>query len=128
MIANDLTLNPGTWGGTAGDLVFKNIGYPTPTSSLRRVQATALSEPHSVLISHQRVLRSGTYYNRHLMRIDRTLIDPLKGAIKGSWWVTGEVPEGTTVHTTAVHKDMLGRLPSLFLTAGVTDAILAGEV
>lgn len=127
MIANDLTLNPGSYGGTAANLVFVLAGYPTPTSSLRRVQATALSEPNSLLISHQEVKRGELTVQRHLVRRDRTLIDPLLGAVKGSVWMTWEVPTGTTVFTSAVIKDMIGHLPSVYMTAGATDAILAGE-
>lgn len=127
MIANDLTLNPGSYGGTAASLVFVLGGYPTPTSSIRRVQATALSEPNSILISHQKVIRSGITYDRHLIRHDRSLIDPLKGTVKASTWQTWEVPQGTSVFTSAIIKDMIGRLTAVHMTAGVTDAILAGE-
>lgn len=127
MIANDLTLNPGSYGGTAANLVFVLAGYPTPTSSIRRVQATALTEPNSLLVSHQTVKRGAVTYQRHLLRRDRTLNDPLLGGVKGSVWLTMECPQGTTVFTAAVIKDMIGQLASTWMTATVTDAILAGE-
>lgn len=127
MIANDLTLNPGSYGGTAANLVFVLTGYPTPTSSLRRVQATALTEPNSLLISHQQAVRGSVTYDRHLVRRDRTLIDPLLGSVKGSAWLTIEAPRGTSVFTAAVMKDIIGQLASTWMTAGVTDSLLSGE-
>jgi len=45
MIAADLTLNPGSYGGVAANKVFVSGGQPTPTSVIRRVQATALTTP-----------------------------------------------------------------------------------
>lgn len=127
MIANDLTLNPGPYGGTAADLVFVLGGYPTSTSSLRRVTATALTEPNSLLISHQTVKRGDVTYNRHLVRRDRVLIDTLKGNVKGSAWLTLEAPNGVTVWTPAVLKDLVGHLVSTYMSSGVMDKILAGE-
>jgi len=127
MLANDLTLNPGSYGGVSANKIFNLAGYPTPTSSIRRVQATALTTPETVLISHQNVQRGGLTVDRHLVRHDVTLNDPLKGAVKASAWVTIEVPRGTTVFTNAVIKDMFGRLPSALLASGVMDAFLAGE-
>lgn len=127
MLANDLTLNPGSYGGTAADLVFVLGGYPTSTSSLRRVTATALTEPNSLLISHQTVKRGDITYNRHLVRRDRVLIDTLKGNVKGSAWLTLEAPNGVTVWTPAVLKDLVGHLVSTYMGSGVMDKILAGE-
>lgn len=127
MITNDLILNPGSWGGTSANLTYVLAGYPTSTSSIRRVQATALSEPNSLTVSHRSIVRGGLTINQHLLRHDRLLIDPLKGAVKGAVWISCEVPLGTTVFTQAVVKDMIGRLPSAFLQAGFTDAWLAGE-
>jgi hypothetical protein len=127
MIANDLTLNPGSYGGASANLVFVLAGYPTANSSIRRVQATALTEPNSLLISHQAVKRGDLTVNRHLLRHDRSLIDPILGLVKGSVWQTWETPLGTSVFTAAVIKDMIGRLSSCHMTSGVTDAILAGE-
>lgn len=127
MIANDLTLNPGSYGGTAANLVFVLAGYPTPTSSIRRVQATALTEPNALLISHQTVKRGEVTYNRHLIRRDRTLIDPILGAVKASVWQTWETPIGSSVVTAAVIKDMVGHLSATHMISGATDAILAGE-
>lgn len=128
MIANDLTLNPGSYGGTSANLVFVLGGYPTPQSSIRRVQATALTEPNSLLVSHQQVLRDGLTYNRRMVRRDRSLIDPLLGTKKGSVWLATDLPQGTSVFTAAVVKDMIGHLASFWMTAGVTDAFLAGEM
>lgn len=128
MIANDLTLNPGSYGGTAADLVFVLGGFPTSTSSLRRVTATALTEPNSLLVSHQTVKRGDITYSRHLIRRDRILIDTLKGNVKGSAWLTIEAPNGVTVWTPAVLKDIVGHLASTYMGSGVMDKILAGEI
>lgn len=127
MIANDLTLNPGSYGGTAANLVFVLGGYPTSTSSLRRVTATALTEPNQLLVSHQSVKRGTVTYDRHLIRRDRTLIDTLAGNVKGSAWITIEAPRGVAVWTPAVLKDMVGHLVSAYMGSGVMDQILAGE-
>lgn len=127
MIANDLILNPGAYGGTAANLTYVLAGYPTPTSSIRRVQATALTEPNSLLISHQQVQRGDLTVNRHLIRHDRTLIDPILGPVKASVWQTWEVPQGSSVFTASVVKDMIGRPVAAYMVAGATDAILAGE-
>jgi len=128
MIAADLTLNPGSYGGVAANKVFVSGGQPTPTSVIRRVQATALTTPETLLISHQMGVKRGELtYDRHLVRHDVTLNDTLLGAVKASVWLTIEVPRGTTVFTNSVMKDMIGRIPSCILQTGVTDAILAGE-
>lgn len=126
MIANDLTLNPGSYGGTAADLVFVLGGYPTPTSSVRRVSATALTEPNSLLISHQSVIRNSITYDRHLVRRDRVLIDTARN-IKGSAWLTIEAPRGVTAWTAENVKDLVGHLVSCYMISGVMDKILAGE-
>lgn len=128
MIANDLTLNPGAYGGISANKIFVSGGQPTPTSVIRRVQATALSAPESLLISHQFGQQRGSIvYDRHLVRHDLVLIDPLKGSVKGSTWTAIEVPRGTSVFTNSVMKDMNGRVIHCLLTAGVYDALLAGE-
>lgn len=128
MIANDLTLNAGSYGGTAADLVFVLNGYPTPTSSMRRVTATAMTEPNSLLISHQSVVRQGVTIDRHLLRRNRTLNTALKGAVSGSAWLTVEAPRGVSEFTPAVIKDLIGMLVSCYMTSGVLDKILASEV
>lgn len=127
MIANDLTLNPGSYGGTAGDLVFVLGGYPTPTSSLRRVSATAMTEPNSLTVSHQSVVRNAITYDRHLLRRDRILIDTARN-VKGSAWLTIEAPRGVTAWTNGIVKDLVGQLVSCYMTTGVMDKILASEV
>jgi hypothetical protein len=127
MITNDLTLNPGSYGGTSANLVFVLAGYPNPTASLRRVQATAGTEPNALLISHQQVKRGNVVYNRHLIRRDRTLNTALYGAVKGSAWLTIEQPLGVSEWTSGVMKDIIGHVPSAYLQSGVLDAILAGE-
>lgn len=128
MIANDVTLNPGAYGGTSANLVFNLTGYPSSTSAHRRVQATALTEPHSFLTSHQMgVQRGGYVINRHLLRHDVVKLDPLLGAVKGSFWMSWEVPQGSSVFTSSVIKDAIGRVPAFYMIAGATDAILAGE-
>lgn len=128
MIVNDLTLNPGSYGGAAADLVFVLAGFPTATSSIRRVTATAMTEPHTALISHQTVKRPAATYDRHLIRLDRTLNDPTVGAVKASAWLTIEAPRGVSVWTPALLKDLIGRVPSLYMGSGVADKILASEV
>jgi hypothetical protein len=127
MLANDLTLNPGSFGGVSANKIFVLAGYPTPTSSIRRVQSTALTTPESILVSHQVVQRGGLTIDRHLLRHDVTLNDSLKGSVKASAWTTLEIPRGTTVFTNAVAKDMYGRTVSALLASGVFDAFLAGE-
>lgn len=127
MIASDLTLNPGSYGGTNADLVFVLAGYPTPTSSIRRVTATAMTEPHSLIVSHQSVKRGSVIYDRHQIRLDRTLNSALNGPVKGSSWLVHEAPRGVSEWTPALMKDLIGRVTAAYMVSGVLDKILAGE-
>lgn len=126
MIANDLTLNPGSYGGTAADLVFVHGGYPTSNSAIRRVTATAMTEPNSLLVSHRSVVRNQITYDQHLLRRDQVLIDSARN-IKGSAWLSIEMPRGVTAWTNGKMKDMVGHLVSCYMTSGVLDKILASE-
>lgn len=128
MIANDLTLNPSPYGGTSANLVFSLGGFPSPTSSVRRVIATAMTEPNLLTISHRETTKGSLKYAQRLIRRDRTLIDPILGSVQGSVWFGSNIPLGTSVFTAAVIKDMIGHIPSFYMTAGVLDQFLAGDI
>lgn len=128
MIANDLTLNPGSYGGTAANLVFSLGGFPSPTSSVRRVIATAMTEPNLLTISHRDAQKGSLKYAQRMIRRDRALIDPLMGTVSGSVWFGSNLPLGTSVFTSAVVKDMFGHLMSCYMTAGLSDQFLAGDI
>lgn len=127
-LASDITLNPGSYGGIAADLVFSDIG-PTKdlNGKLRRVAATALTAPETHTINHRVVKEGVVPYDQHMVRLDWEPVDPVLGAVKQSTWIVVRVPRGTSVVTVAKVKDQIGRAVHSFLLAGATDKILAGE-
>lgn len=128
-LSNDLTLNPGSYGGTAGDKVYKLVFPASPTSgSLRRVAATALTAPESVTINHRVISKSdGIKVNQHQIRADETVISTLAGAQKIEAWMVIKAPEGVSEVTAAKVKDLVGRMFAAWMGGGNADAILAGE-
>lgn len=130
-LATDQTLNPGSplnLGGVAADKVYNFIGYPTATSSLRRVASTALTAPDSLVISH-RVIKEGAFtVDQHMVRLDEVFTDALLGAGKGSAWLVTKAPRGTTAWTTQLAKNQVGRVFAAWLASGNADKILNGEM
>lgn len=127
-LANDITANPGAYGGTAADKVYKLLGWlKNNTGNIRRVAATALTTPEVLTIDHRATTEKGIVTDQHLIRLDESIIDPILGTVKISSWIVLRVPRGTTVVTSAKMKDLLGRTIHSVLQSGVTDSILNGE-
>lgn len=126
-LSNDITLNPGTYGGTAGDKIYNLLPPQKDGSTVRRVPATAFTTPETLSVNHREVKEGGYVVDQHLVRVDEVVIDPVQGSRTISVWQVIKVPRGTSVITTAQVKSVIGRCIHAVLTAGHTDKILAGE-
>lgn len=127
-LAIDQTLNPGSYGGVAADKVYNLINNPTPNSSLRRVASTAQTAPDRLTISHRNTKKGGVNYAGRMIRIDEQFSDPLLGAGDFSCRLVIDVPIGTSVVTTQLIKNQVGRVFAAWMVAGNADKILAGEM
>nr|UUW21129.1 MAG: hypothetical protein [Sanya steitz-like virus 2] len=127
MLSTDITINPGTTGGANVNNVYNLIGWKTPNSTLRRVAGTAGVAPDELTVSHQETVRSGVTVNRHMIRIDKTYNDSLKGAQKVSAWVVVEVPMGVTAITSTEYNEVLGRVHAALALSGLKTALYNGE-
>lgn len=128
MLANDITLNPGSYGGTAADKIYNLINQPTPSSTLRRVASTALTAPDRLTISHRQTKKNGITTDEHLIRIDEFFTDPVLGSGDFNAWLAIKVPRGTSVVTMALVKNQVGRVIAAWMAAGHADKILNGEM
>lgn len=126
MFNNDITLNPQSFGGQNEDKVYSLVSVGD-TGSLRRVSATSTSTPETLTIGHRSAVEKGLTVNQHMVRTDKTLLDPDKGEVKVSAWLVIRVPKGTTVVTATVIKDQIGRLLAFEQAAGALDKILNME-
>lgn len=128
-LSDNLTLNPGSYGGASADKIY-NLIYPaSPTSgSLRRVAATALTAPETHTVNHRVITKSdGIKVNQHQIRVDETVISTLAGSQKIEAWMVIKAPEGVAEITASKVKDLVGRMFATWMVAGAADAILAGE-
>lgn len=126
MFNNDITLNPQSFGGQNEDKVYSLVSVGD-TGSLRRVSATSTSTPETLTIGHRSAVEKGLIVNQHMVRTDIILLDPDKGEVKVSAWLVIRVPKGTTVVTTTVIKDQIGRLLAFEQASGALDKILNME-
>lgn len=123
-----LTLNPTSFGGANVNKVYDYIGVgSTPSSSVRRVSATATSKPETLVISHRESKVGSVQIDQHMVRLDTVISDPLMGMVKLSSRLVIEVPRGTTVVTLQEIKDQVGRLIALEQGVGALDKILNSE-
>lgn len=127
MFDNAISLNPTSFGGANVTKVYDLVGMGSDSASLRRVSATAATTPETLTISHREVKEGGQPVQQHLLRLDTNIIDPLKGTIRYSAWLVIKVPQGTSVITTALIKDQVGRLIALEQSAGAIEKILNSE-
>lgn len=127
-LATDQTLNPGSYGGTAGDKVYNLIGQLNSGSTLRRVASTATTEPDRLTISHRLAKKGTLNVDEHLIRIDETVISALSGAVDYSAWLVIKAPRGVTEVTVAKIKSQVGRVIHTWMTSGNADKILNGEM
>lgn len=127
-LATDQTLNPGSYGGAAADKVYNLINAPTPTSTLRRVASTATTAPDRLTISHRLTKKGALQRDDHMIRIDEQFTDPILGSGDFSARLVIEVPRGTSVVTTQLVKNQVGRVIAAWMAAGQADKILNGEM
>lgn len=129
MLANDLTLNPGSYGGTAADKIYNLVSLDNSAGvgTLRRVASTATTAPETLKISHFTQKKGEVEYDQHMVRVDETQTDAVKGVVTASVWTVIRVPKGTTAITVSKVKDLLGRNIACLMAAGATDKVLNGE-
>jgi hypothetical protein len=127
MFANDISLNPTSFGGTNAAKVYSLVGWGGDSSSLRRVSATAASNPETLTISHRESKDGAITTDQHLVRLDESIVDPLLGRVVFSAWLVVRVPRGTSVITLAKIKDIVGRLIAFEQASNAIDQILNSE-
>lgn len=127
-LATDQTLNPGSYGGAAADKVYNFIAQINPGATLRRVSSTATTAPDRLTISHRVTKKGQLQRDDHMVRIDETLTDPVLGAVDFTARLVIEVPRGTSVVTTQLVKNQVGRVIAAWMAAGQADKILNGEM
>lgn len=118
MISASVTLNPTTYGGANADKVYDLLGYSSLSESTRRVSATVTSTPETLVVKHRNLKIKDCDTAQHLVRLDTLLTDPVKGQCQLGARLVIEVPNGTTVVTDQMVKDMAGRLIAFYLASG----------
>lgn len=131
MFNTDISLNPTTFGGTNAAKVYSLVLPLGTDTSLRRVSATSATTPETLKIAHQSSSSKNEVgvlqYSQHLIRLDESFTDPIKGSGQLSAWLVLRNPIGTTVITSQKILDILGRLLAFEQTAGNLDKILNNE-
>lgn len=131
MFGTDVSLNPTAFGGTNAAKVYSLVLPLGSDSSLRRVSSTSATTPETVKISHQVSSSKNEVgvlqYNQHLIRLDESFTDTLKGSGQLSAWLVIRNPIGTTAVTSQKIIDIIGRLFAFEQTAGALDKILNNE-
>jgi hypothetical protein len=119
------SLNPTSFGGANVAKSFDLVSIDN-NRSLSSVATESTTTPHTLTVSHQ---SSGTavVVDRHLVRLDKTFTDPVKGPVTLSCYMVLSVPRGTSVVTLQEIKDMVGRMIAFEQTAGALDKILNNE-
>lgn len=128
MLDADITINPGTTGGTNANNTYVSLGLPQGDASIRRVAATAATAPEILTVKHGEVSRkSGVKVDRHMVRFDSTYNDTLLGAQVVSAWIVTEVPRGVSAITANQYNEVLGRLHAFLALANVKTKLYNGE-
>lgn len=122
-LATDQTLNPGSYGGAAADKVYTYVNAPTINSTLRRVASTATTAPDRLTVSHRLSKKGNIQRDDHLVRIDEQFNDPVLGSGDFSAWLSIQVPRGTSVVTTQLVKNQVGRVIAAWMASGHADKI-----
>lgn len=125
MFTYPITLNPGTYGGASAAKVFDLISI-NDSRSLSRVAATSTTTPETLTVSHTSSGKS-VVVDRHLVRLDKSLQDPILGQVQLSAYMVLAVPRGTSVVTSQEIKDIVGRLVAFEQAAGALDKLLNNE-
>lgn len=131
MFSTDISLNPTAFGGTNAAKVYSLVLPLGTDTSLRRVSATSATTPETVKISHQSSSSKNEVgviqYQQHLVRLDQSFVDTIKGTGQLSAWMVLRNPIGTTAITSQMIIDIIGRLFAFEQTAGALDKILNNE-
>lgn len=127
MFADPIAINPNTYGGANVSTSYALVGLTGIAASLRRVSATAATAPDTLTISHQGSKRGSIDTDRHMVRVDKTYIDPIKGPVVTSAWMVIEVPKGTSVVTLTEVKEVVGRLVAFEQASGNIDKLVNSE-
>lgn len=127
MFNNDIVINPGTFGGVNADTTFSLVGFSGDSATLRRVSGTANSTPHELRIAHSVVKRDGLPADQHMVRLDRTFIDAIKGPVKLSTWIVMAVPKGVTAVVLADFKEQVKSVIAFLQGAGNLDKVFNSE-
>lgn len=125
-LPDDITLNPTSFGGAN---VAKTYNFITERedSSLRRVAATALVAPETLVIRHKEIVKGAITYDQHQVLISEVFNDLTKGTGTSEVWMVVKAPRGVSTVTVASLKDLIGRLIALEQSAGTIEKILNGE-
>jgi hypothetical protein len=125
MFTYPVSLNPTSFGGANAAKSFDLVDLQN-NRTLSRVAATATTTPETLTVSHS---QSGSVvvYDRHLVRLDKTMTDPILGKVTFSAYLNLVIPRGTSVVTLQEIKDMVGRLIAFEQASGALDKILNNE-
>lgn len=131
MFNTDITLNPLSMGGSNVDKTYSLVLPLGADRSLRRVAATSSTTPETLSIAHQQSSAKNEVgvlaYSQHMIRLDESFLDPVKGSGMLSAWLVIRNPQGTSVITSQKILDIIGRLLKFEQTAGYLDKILNNE-
>lgn len=131
MFNNDIALNPQPFGGANASQTYSLVLPLGTDTSLRRVSATASTTPETLQIAHRQSGEKNEVgvlqYDQHLIRLDESFLDPIKGSGRLSTWLVIRNPLGTSVITTQKILDIVGRLLAFEQTSGHLAKILNKE-
>lgn len=127
MFTNDLVVNPNGFGGANANTTYSLIGLQGTSASTRRDSVTATTAPDTLVISHQETKRNGFPTHQAMVRIDKTYNDTLKGPVVVSCWLVMAIPNGTTIVTPTVVKEVVGRTIATVLASGAVDKLINSE-
>lgn len=127
MFADPIAINPQSFGGANASTSYALVGLTGIAASLRRVSATAATAPDTLTISHQGSKRGSVSTDRHMVRVDKTYIDLVKGPVVVSAWLVIEVPKEAAIVTLTEVKEVVGRLLAFEQGSGNIDKLYNSE-
>lgn len=127
MFNNDIVINPGTFGGANVNTTYSLVGFSQDSQTLRRVSGTAATAPDELRIAHTQQKRNGVPCDQHMVRMDRTYNDTLKGPVVLSTWIVMSVPKGTTILDLTAFKEQVKRVVSFLQDTGTQDKLYNSE-
>jgi len=131
MFSTDIALNPTSFGGTNASKTYSLVLPLGSDTSIRRVASTSSTTPEVLKIAHQQSSVKNEVgllsYSQHLIRLDESFTDVIKGTGQLSAWLVIRNPIGTTAITSQKILDLVGRLLAFEQTAGNLDKILNNE-